>query len=122
MRLKAFPLSFTAGFIVSSGSLSVVFLFTVSPQTPTGRSLLFMQAAYWQFETSQSSSVHLHQTVLPRLIAELLPHLNNSQVGEHFFSDNLCTTIFIIQFSKLSRLLHKHYMAIFVEVIKLFGF
>jgi len=42
--LKAFPLSFTAG-PSSSGSISVVFRFTVSPQTPLGSKRLFMQVA-----------------------------------------------------------------------------
>jgi hypothetical protein len=74
--------------MVSSGSLSTVLLFTVSPQTPAGNSLLLMQAAYWQFATSQSSSVHLHQTVFPRKIDAFFPHLNSSHVEEHFFSGN----------------------------------
>jgi hypothetical protein len=67
-----------------------------------------MQVAYWQFETSQLSSVHLHQTVSPRLIEEFLPHLNNSHVEEHFFSGKFMHNHFIIQLSKRLHMLHKH--------------
>jgi len=42
---KAFPLSLMTGPIVSSGAFSVVFRFTVSPQTPLGNSRRFAHIA-----------------------------------------------------------------------------
>jgi hypothetical protein len=73
------------GIIVFSGSVSVVFLLTLSPQTPRGSSRLLVHVAKLQLVITQFSSVHLHQTVLPRKMTAFLPHLNNSQFGEQSF-------------------------------------
>jgi len=90
---RAFPLSLTVGITVLSGSVSVVFRLTVSPQTPCERSRLFMHVAKLQLATSQASSVHLHQTLFPRNRSAFFPHWKNLQFGEQYcIPAKTCTT------------------------------
>src|SRR5208337_3673369 len=74
---SALPRSFTAGPTTSSGCFSTVFRFIVSPHTPFGNSRLFTHRAYVQFETSHTSSVHLHHTTSRRGTVASLTHLKD---------------------------------------------
>ncbi len=78
-------MSLTDGMMVFSGSVSIVFLFTLSPQTPSGRRRLLTHVAKLQLTISQLSSVHLHHTPSPLYIVAFFPHLNKSQFAEQDF-------------------------------------
>ena len=77
----------------SSGLFSAVFRLTVSPQTPFGSNRLLAQIAKLQLAGLQGSSVHLHQTVLPRNWRVFFPHRNFLHSGKHLLgSGNFSTT------------------------------
>jgi len=71
---------------IFSGSVSTVFLLTLSPHTPCGSNRLLMQVVKLQLLITQFSSVHRHQTVSPRYIVAFLPHLKSSHFGEQYFT------------------------------------
>lgn len=105
-----FPRTFMGGPTTSSGRFSVVFLFTVSPHIPPGRSRLLTHMANAQFAMSHSSSVHLHHTPSSRDTAAFFPHLNNLHFGEHFFFSTNTSTTFDDLLTKFRNHLSKNYV------------
>jgi hypothetical protein len=72
--------------MISSGSLSIVMRFTVSPQIPLGSKRLLTQTAYVQPATLQFSSASLHHTESRRYKVAFLTHLKERQVAEQGFA------------------------------------